>query len=127
MAHASRAAHAIPDTVTRVVRQFAIDGEVVAARPYGSGHINQTYLVETRAGPRFVFQKLNTQVFKRPDLLMENVVRVTGHLRKSLENEAAAQSERRVLRLVAARDGASFLREPNGDTWRAYHFIDASN
>ena len=32
-----------------VLAQFALDGKVVSCAPYGSGHINQTFLVETDA------------------------------------------------------------------------------
>ena len=55
---------------------------------YGSGHINETYKVETASGVRYILQKVNTSIFDA-DLLKTNVVRVTEFLRskgvKSLE------------------------------------------
>ena len=55
---------------------------------YGSGHINDTFKVETKAGPRYILQRVNTDIFP-PDLLRANVLRVTEHLAakgvKSLE------------------------------------------
>jgi len=55
---------------------------------YGSGHINDTFKVETARGERFILQRVNTDIFE-PTLLKNNVLRVTEYLRskgvKSLE------------------------------------------
>ena len=55
---------------------------------YGSGHINDTFKVETEGGARYILQRVNTDIFP-PELLKENVLRVTRHLKskgvKSLE------------------------------------------
>ena len=55
---------------------------------YGSGHINDTFKVETRRGVRFILQRVNTDIFP-PDILKSNVIRVTEFLKsrgvKSLE------------------------------------------
>lgn len=55
---------------------------------YGSGHINDTFKVETASGVRYILQRVNTDIFP-PDILKANVVRVTEFLKakgiKSLE------------------------------------------
>jgi thiamine kinase-like enzyme len=55
---------------------------------YGSGHINDTFKVETASGVRYILQRVNTDIFP-PEMLKENVIRVTEHLKakgiKSLE------------------------------------------
>ncbi len=48
---------------------------------YGSGHINDTFKVETKSGVRYILQRVNTDIFQ-PEMLKENVLRVTEHLRK---------------------------------------------
>ena len=48
---------------------------------YGSGHINDTFKVETARGARFILQRVNTDIFP-PDMLKANVLRVTEHLAK---------------------------------------------
>ena len=48
---------------------------------YGSGHINETYRMACPDGPRYIFQKINTSIFPDPDALMENIRRVTEHIR----------------------------------------------
>ena len=47
---------------------------------YGSGHINETYKVETASGVRYILQRVNTTIFD-VDLLKTNVVRVTEFLK----------------------------------------------
>ena len=47
---------------------------------YGSGHINDTFKVETEGGARYILQRVNTDIFP-PELLKENVLRVTRHLK----------------------------------------------
>ncbi len=70
-----------------VLGQMGVTGVTAVAR-YGSGHINDTFKVETDRGARFILQRVNTDIFP-PDLLKDNVLRVTRHLRskgvKSLE------------------------------------------
>ena len=55
---------------------------------YGSGHINDTFKVETKRGVRYILQRVNTDIFP-PELLKSNIVRVTEFLKsrgvKSLE------------------------------------------
>ena len=47
---------------------------------YGSGHINDTFKVETKRGVRYILQRVNTDIFP-PEMLKENVLRVTSHLK----------------------------------------------
>ena len=61
-----------------VLAGFGIDDPTDVAR-YGSGHINDTFKVETRGGARYILQRV-TDAFDK-DLLKANIMRVTGHLR----------------------------------------------
>ena len=42
---------------------------------YGSGHINDTFKVETASGVRYILQRVNTDIFP-PEMLKENVIRI---------------------------------------------------
>ena len=48
---------------------------------YGSGHINDTFKVETKSGARYILQRVNTDIFPT-EMLKANILRVTEHLRK---------------------------------------------
>ena len=71
----------------------------------------------------YFLQRLNTAIFTRPKLVMKNIARVTNHLRAKLESAGEADVDRRVLRLVPARDGDLWIEDADGNVWRAYDFI----
>jgi hypothetical protein len=109
-----------------VARAFAIDGELMEAAPYGTGHIHDTFLAVYRNGrgsSRFIHQRLNRHVFPRTDVVMRNVAAVTGHVRRRLQAEAASDLDRRVLTLVPTNDGAHYSVDGDGHWWRTYVFI----
>lgn len=107
-----------------VARQFQVDGEVIEAQPFGSGHINDTFRVMFRNGgePFFhILQRINHRVFKNPDALMQNIQRVTAHLASQVRDEP--DRDRRVLRLIPTRDGNAWHVDEEGEYWRAYRYI----
>lgn len=74
------------------------DGPVSEPVPYGEGHINQTYAITVtseQGAKRYILQKINTNIFKDPAGLMENICGVTDFCAKRL---SSAGLTRRVLR-----------------------------
>jgi N-acetylhexosamine 1-kinase len=61
--------------------RFNIQGNVISISPYGSGHINTTYLVVTDK-KRYILQKMNQNVFPDYKGLMNNIVIVTSYLKE---------------------------------------------
>lgn len=112
-----------------IARQFRFEGGLSEASPYYFGHINDTYIVHFRAASdeihRYVLQRINHYVFKKPEEVMENVEAVTAHLRKKIV-AAGGDPERETLNLIPTVDGRTFYRMPNGDYWRAYAFIEGA-
>ena len=109
--------------------RFAIPGSFVEAGPIGSGHINETFVACFQSGPRqarYVFQRLNGQVFTDPAAVMENLERILAHLHATLQAEGAPDASRRALRLVPARSGETFWRAADGDFWRCFDHIEGA-
>jgi thiamine kinase-like enzyme len=75
------------EELASVLASMGVTDQTEVSR-YGSGHINDTFKVETARGVRYILQRVNTDIFP-PDTLKSNVLRVTGHLKskgvKSLE------------------------------------------
>ncbi len=116
----------LPD-IPRIGAQFAIPGELIRAEPFTHGHINDTYVATYQhngATRRYVHQRINHHVFKNPAQVMENIARVTGHIRAKLERDGHPDLDRRVLRLVLTRDGQTCHVTADGHYWRTYHFIE---
>jgi hypothetical protein len=112
-----------------VVVQFAVEGELAGIDPLPGGHINDSYILthERRGGRvRHLLQRINERVFVRPDLLMDNVRRVTGHIAAALRARSEPDVERRVLTLIGTRGGQSCFRAADGACWRLYRFIEGA-
>ena len=110
-----------------VLDRFEIAGDFVSACPYGSGHINDTFAATFNQGGtpvRYILQRINHQIFKNPPALMDNIVRVTDHIRARLLETGAPDVSRRVLTLIPTRDGKRFLADDAGLFWRVYVFIE---
>ena len=113
--------------VRAVAREFEIHGEFLEAAPYGSGHINDTYCVIYNQGGariRYIFQRINHNIFKNPVALMENVQRVTAHLAHKMVGQP--DGSRRVLTLIPTRAGAAYLLDAEANYWRVYIFVEAA-
>ncbi len=98
------------------IDQFSLSGKPISCEPYGSGHINATYRVRCEDGGDYILQKISETAFHDPDALMRNIQLVTDHL------ASKGLSRREVLTLVPTRDGASYVRLPDG-CWRVYEFV----
>ena len=112
-----------------VARLFAIYGEFENAVPFGGGHINDTFASRwNQAGTplRYLHQRINQRVFVRPDQVMENISRVTGHIARKLIAAAEKDWSRKTLTVIPARDGRPFARDTEGNWWRTYLFIEGT-
>lgn len=109
-----------------IAKQFRIYGDFLSSKPYGSGHINDTYLVAFGQGGlpvSYIFQRINHYVFKKPPELMDNFLRVTEHIRKKLTAAGVDNSSRRVLTVIFTKDGQSYYKDDRGNYWRAFIHI----
>jgi thiamine kinase-like enzyme len=112
-----------------ILPQFLIYGELEFTEPLGSGHINHTYRSQwNQAGVkvRYTHQRINEQVFPRPGEVMENIERVTRHIREKLIRAGSPDRSRRVLTVVPSRDGKPWVRDAEGGWWRTYLFIEGT-
>ncbi|MEM1085158.1 MAG: aminoglycoside phosphotransferase family protein [Verrucomicrobiota bacterium] len=109
-----------------IAGRFLVPGDFLSAEPYGNGHINDTYAVlfnQSGTEVRYVFQRINHEVFPDPGTLMENVERVCAHSQAKLREVGAADASRRSLSLIPTREGASWLVD-DVNHWRCYPFIE---
>lgn len=72
--------------VRDILNQFEIEGNILSIAPLGNGHINDTCLVTTCC-EKYTFQRINTDIFKNPDELMDNLFAVTEYLKKNYPDE----------------------------------------
>ena len=112
-------------SIENIVAAFEVEGKVKEYIPFGNGHINDTRLVTMDNGVQYVLQRINKNVFKRPDLLMENYVGVTKFIRKKIE-EMGGDPLREVLNAIPAKDGKPFTIDEEGQYWRLLVYVTDS-
>ena len=112
------------------LENFCFSGKLISEGTYGSGHINDTYLLvfeEPGQGTnKKILQHMNRQIFTRPVELMENIMNVTTYLRKRII-EKGGDPDRETLNLVPALDGKAYFIDSEGEYWRAYQFITGAS
>ncbi len=106
--------------IAHILQAFGIDAP---ATPFGNGHINRTYLVAST--PRTLLQHINTAVFTDPDGVMQNICRVTAHLRNKILAEGG-DPDRETMTVIPTTDGALYYRTPEGDCYRLYTLVEGT-
>lgn len=108
------------------IAHFQYEGVLASEGPYGSGHINDTFLltfdVEGEGKRNIILQRMNNEVFSDPVGLMENIVGVTSYLRKKIIDDGG-DPDRETLNVIPTVDGKDYYVDEAGDYWRSYKFI----
>ena len=113
--------------INEVISGFVRGERVIKACPFGSGHINDTYLVKTETPDgtehKYTVQRINHHVFLKPWEVMENIINVTGYLAKKISDDGGDAS-RGTLSFINCADGKSYFMDADGNYWRCYNFVD---
>lgn len=99
------------------VYAFNLCGEPVRCTPFGHGHINSTFKIDTNQGSEYVLQRINTYVFKNPVGLMNNAGAITDFIRNKVSDPRLA------LHFLTTKDGKFYHEDENGEFWRMYDFV----
>ena len=114
------------EELEEVINEFQYEGKLVFIKPYGSGHINDTFLLKYEIGYmgslNVILQRMNRGIFEKPVELMENVIGVTEHLKKKIV-EMGGDPERETLNLIPAKNGKKYVIDSQGEYWRSYIYI----
>jgi len=120
----------IPKDLLQATKNFQIMGDIVEIAPYGTGHINHTYRLICRSSlgtyHNYILQKINQNVFREPEKLMENFVLVTDHLRHRIIEDGRDPS-RRTITLIPTHSNEWLTQTPDGEYWRVENFIEGAN
>jgi len=118
-----------------IANQFRFPGTVAQVEEYGSGIINDTYMVifanpsemsHPRLGKRAILQRINRHVFPHPIHVIENLEIVLHHINN---NKAHKTSDDGFLLppLYESNTGANYFQDDDGEIWRAMAFIEETS
>ena len=126
---AGMALKTLDSTALRAVASaFRLGGTYCGGAPHGNGHINDTYVVSFEQGgvtTRYILQRINENVFRNVEVVMENIARVTAHAGRRAIASGAPDAIRRALTLIPTRAGGNLHRDASG-AWRCYIFVEGA-
>ena len=113
--------------IEKISRHFQFQGELADSHRYGSGHINDTYLlVYQRQGmqKKYILRRINHSVFTRPEILVDNTIRVCAHMAQQLQSRKLEDADRRAQHIIPTVDGKYYFKTAAGDYWCAFDFVE---
>lgn len=110
-----------------IASQFVHRGKVSEIHAFGNGNINDTFLVslDDANSTRFVLQRLNHQVFPRPELVMQNLRTFSEHVQTRWQN-TPLKRRWQFPELILTKEAQTHWQATDGSFWRAISFIDRS-
>ena len=104
---------------------FKLEGEIISAIPFGSGHINDTFKITTDAAKNnlYLLQRINHHIFQDVDGLMKNIELVCQHLKQKLAHLGDDEVLKRTMTIVQTHDGKNYYRNEQGEYWRVFILI----
>ena len=108
-----------------IAQEFFSEGNVLDIKEFGNGNINDTYLATTDSAEEthFVLQRINTNVFKQPKLIMRNMRAFTDHMRKRARDEGFRWE---IPRVLPTRNDHDFYIDSTGQFWRAISYVNGA-
>lgn len=95
-------------------------------KPFGEGHINETYAIYVQGEDgdvmTHILQRVNSNVFKDPAGVMENIFGVTEYLRSVIRAEGG-DPDRETLFYIKTKYGTNYFEDSEGEPWRCAGFI----
>ena len=103
-----------------IAQRFALEGPIADIKALGDGFINDTFIIRTEGGaPDYILQRKNHVVFPDVPAMMDNIRRVTEHIKSKVENPL-----RETLTVVPTTDGALYYKDEEGNFWAVCLFIE---
>ena len=119
--------------VEAIAQRFVYQGQITEIKPFGSGNINDTFLVKLEDAPEpyFILQRINTEVFQNPRGVMRNMRIFSEHVSCRLGEDLDLREQLgdrrwetpRVLLTQDQEDHCCELGAAGEEFWRAISFI----
>jgi hypothetical protein len=98
---------------------FQLRGGIASTTAFGTGHINDTFRIKNTeaSAPDYLLQRINHLVFPDVGPMMDNIAKVTGHLK------AKTGSQYTSLTIIPTHESTLFFRDETGNYWRVFIFM----
>ena len=122
------------EALKKIAEQFALEGAITAIDSLGEGFINDTFIVRTQGdAPDYILQRKNKEIFPNVPAMMENIRKVTDHIRRGVVAEGGdprrqviaegGDPMREAMTVVPTHDGKLCYEDEAGEFWAVTVFI----
>jgi len=102
-----------------IIKAYGIEANEGGIRVVGQGLINDTWIIEGTSGSSFILQRVNHSVFKKPDIIDQNLRLLSTFLNKECPQYVFTSP-------IYNADGKT-LTEVEGSYYRMFHFVPGSH
>ena len=110
------------DKHQNIVSKFEIAGTVTEITPLGPGFINDTFIVKTAEGNKYILQRKNHIIFPDVPGMMNNILMVTEHIKAKVA--AAGGDPMREVLTVTKRAAATLTEEEKAQPYSDLYYKD---
>lgn len=105
-----------------IANKFQISSKALVVKPHGDGLINNTYAVTCSDNSQYILQNINTNVFKQPIEVQQNIELVTNHIKNKLK-EGTDNEYQTSLTLILTKEGINYYKDEENKYWRVFELI----
>ncbi|NQT77745.1 MAG: aminoglycoside phosphotransferase family protein [Bacteroidetes bacterium] len=105
-----------------ILKAFGIDPDLSNIKEFHRGHINDSFILEVEQKSYFFLQRINHHVFKDPEALMENLVKVYIALNKHYGGSANNPFPG----IHQGENNKQFYCDHDGNYWRVMDYVPDS-
>lgn len=115
--------------IEKIANFFKFEGNLINVENNNQGNINKTYILtykQNKKAEKYLLQKINSNVFKEPYLVMRNIELVTEHIKKKLiETNDKKHKTLEIIKTINNENLLTFINEiGEKEYYRAFNYID---
>ncbi len=112
--------------IAKIAENFAYEGKLIGIKEHGNGHINDTFLLTYEIGNmgtiKVILQRINKEIFAKPEQMMENILGVSAFLKEKIIKRGG-DPYRETVNVIPAKDGKPYYVDHTGEYWRSYVYV----
>ena len=114
------------ETIKSIFNSFDHGSNYLSHSELNTGHINDTFFVNTSSGNKYILQRINHHVFKDVAGLVNNKILISNHIRSKFPDMSDNEFSKTNLTFVKAKDTDLYYHKQDRDFWNVMVFIENS-
>ena len=116
------------EKIKKIAEKFEFQGTLTNIEENNQGNINKSYILtyKDKEERKYLLQKINSNVFTEPYLVMKNIELVTNHIKKNLKK--THDNIHKTLNIIKTKSGENLYtytnHEGEKEYYRAFDYID---